>query len=120
MTSPPENSILANQNKNLGEKIREMSTASQERIDSRLRELINEELERWERETRSKLYLVTGPVRERWYLSDTERCWSDCRLVMADNPDEAAEKFAAHWTSIVDDYAVYYYVDDVQVHAIIN
>lgn len=120
MTAPLENSILANQNKDLGEKIHEMDSAAQERIDSRLRELINEELERRERETRSKLYLVTGTVRERWYLSDTERCRSDCRLVMADDPDEAAKKFTAHWTSLIDDYAVYYYVDDVRVHGIIE
>lgn len=54
-------------------------------------------------------FLVKGQITRSEYMAD-EKTWTDMRLVMAHNAEEAAHKYEKYWEDKTDEYSHYYHV----------
>ena len=55
-------------------------------------------------------FIVKGTVSVTPYMGDTYDM-EDCRIVMANNTDEARAKYCEYWNSKSEEYSIYYGVD---------
>lgn len=62
-----------------------------------------------------KMFLVRGKIEERRYMEDRPRFSEEFRIVMAENEDEARDKYYDYWEGKGSEYCVSYYAQTLGV-----
>lgn len=62
-----------------------------------------------------KPYLVKGIIKELGYMADSELTTKEYRIVMANNINEALEKYEKYWESKNVEYGVSYRIGQVYI-----
>lgn len=60
-------------------------------------------------------YVAQGVIKKKYYMDDDELTSNDIRIVMAENVDQAREKYYEFWEKQTDPYSVYYRVGSVRI-----
>jgi hypothetical protein len=67
-----------------------------------------------------ELFLIKGIVESRQYMADKDEREEDLRLVRADGPGEAEEKYKDYWERKNSPYSISYYAKVVSVTGVIE
>lgn len=64
-------------------------------------------------------YIVRADIRHSSYMSEEDREFDDIRIVMAENEDEAREKYQKYWEDQNLEYCQHFYVQSQVMETVI-